>query len=229
MTSARASAIEVFSAVEKPKDIDIAEAEVIVAIGRGASGEAMRTMAKELADLLGGVVACTRPLVENNTMDAKHQIGLSGRTVKPKLIFTLGPDLDCGSYIRDGFVGFPDSYDLAKTIDYLAANYGFPCTAEEIALIEGKTLAEIKADEALKAACEGLNLAEICIVSACDWNEPEEGAEVANGVNFPALTIGVSEAKGAKCPRCWMHSEAADENGLCPRCAAVIAKMDVEF
>ena len=84
------SAIEVFSAVEKPKDIDIAEAEVIVAIGRGASGEAMRAMAKELADLLGGVVACTRPLVENNTMDAKHQIGLSGRTVKPKLIFTLG-------------------------------------------------------------------------------------------------------------------------------------------
>ena len=84
------SAIEVLSTVEKPKDIDIAEAEVIVAIGRGASSETMRAMAKELADLLGGVVACTRPLVENNTMDAKHQIGLSGRTVKPKLIFTLG-------------------------------------------------------------------------------------------------------------------------------------------
>ena len=41
-------------------------------------------------DLLGGVVACTRPLVESNVYDAKHQIGLSGRTVKPKLIFTLG-------------------------------------------------------------------------------------------------------------------------------------------
>ena len=84
------SAIEVLSTVEKPKDIDIAEAEVIVAVGRGASGEAMRAMAKELADLLGGVVACTRPLVESNVFDAKHQIGLSGRTVKPKLIFTLG-------------------------------------------------------------------------------------------------------------------------------------------
>ena len=84
-------------------------------------------------------------------------------------------------------------------------------------------------DAALKAACEGLNLAEICIVSAVDWNEPEEGAEVANGTNFPQLTIGVSEAKGEKCPRCWMHSEAADENGLCPRCAAVIAKLDVEM
>jgi electron transfer flavoprotein alpha subunit len=82
--------VEVLSSVEKPKDIDIAEADVIVAVGRGASGEAMREAAKELADLLGGVVACTRPLVESNVYDAKHQIGLSGRTVKPKLIITLG-------------------------------------------------------------------------------------------------------------------------------------------
>lgn len=84
------SAIEVTSTVEKPKDIDIAEAEVIVAVGRGAATEAMRAYAKELADLLGGVVACSRPLVESNVFDAKHQIGLSGRTVKPKLIITLG-------------------------------------------------------------------------------------------------------------------------------------------
>ena len=84
-------------------------------------------------------------------------------------------------------------------------------------------------DAALKAACEGVNLAEVCIVSTCTWDKPEDGAEVAAGVNFPALTIGVSEAKGAKCPRCWMHSEAANEEGLCPRCAAVIAKMDVEL
>ena len=84
------SAIEVLDSRDKPKDIDIAEAEVIVAVGRGASSEAMRQQAKELADLLGGVVACTRPLVEGNVYDAKHQIGLSGRTVKPKLIITLG-------------------------------------------------------------------------------------------------------------------------------------------
>ncbi len=84
------SSVQVLSTLEKPKDIDIAEAEVIVAVGRGASSAAMLDMAKELADLLGGVVACTRPLVESNVFDAKHQIGLSGRTVKPKLIFTLG-------------------------------------------------------------------------------------------------------------------------------------------
>lgn len=84
------TAVKVLGSVEKPKDVDIAEADVIVAVGRGASGSAMLEQAKELADLLGGVVACTRPLVEGNVYDAKHQIGLSGRTVKPKLIITLG-------------------------------------------------------------------------------------------------------------------------------------------
>lgn len=84
------SLIEVISSVDRPTDIDISEADVIVAVGRGAMSESMRTMAKELADLLGGVVACTRPLVEGNIYDAKHQIGLSGRTVKPKFLICLG-------------------------------------------------------------------------------------------------------------------------------------------
>ena len=82
--------VKVLKVVEKPKDIDIAEAEVIVAVGRGACSAGMLEQAKELADLLGGVVACSRPLVEGNVFDAKRQIGLSGRTVKPKLIITLG-------------------------------------------------------------------------------------------------------------------------------------------
>lgn len=84
------SDIEIISSENKPKDIDISEADVIVAVGRGAMGESMRGYAKELADLLGGVVACTRPLVEGNIYDAKHQIGLSGRTVKPKFLICLG-------------------------------------------------------------------------------------------------------------------------------------------
>jgi len=84
-------------------------------------------------------------------------------------------------------------------------------------------------NEALKAVCEGLNLAEICIVSAVDWAAPEAGAEVATGANFTDLTIGVSEAKGVKCPRCWMHSESANAEGLCKRCAAVIAKLEIEL
>lgn len=84
------SKIRILASQDKPKDVDISEADVVVAIGRGAMGEATRKMAAELADLLGGVVACTRPLAESNIFDAKHQIGLSGRTVKPKFIICLG-------------------------------------------------------------------------------------------------------------------------------------------
>ena len=84
------SDVEVLSVTDKPRDVDISEAEVIVAVGRGARSESMLLMAEELAALLGGMVACTRPLVEENVFDAKRQIGLSGRTVKPKLIICLG-------------------------------------------------------------------------------------------------------------------------------------------
>ena len=72
-------------------------------------------------------------------------------------------------------------------------------------------------DAAIRSACEGVNLAEVCIVSDCVWAQPEEGAEVGTGVNYPNLTIGVSEAKGTKCPRCWMHSQQANAEGLCRR------------
>lgn len=84
------SGIEVLSTVNKPKDIDISESDVIVAVGRGAMSEATRKYAHELAELLGGVVACTRPLAESNIFDAKRQIGLSGRTVNAKFIICLG-------------------------------------------------------------------------------------------------------------------------------------------
>lgn len=84
------SAVQILSTTTKPRETDISESDVIVAIGRGAASETTRTLAAELAELLGGNLACTRPLVEANTFDAKHQIGLSGRTVKPKFIVCLG-------------------------------------------------------------------------------------------------------------------------------------------
>ena len=84
-------------------------------------------------------------------------------------------------------------------------------------------------DAAIPALCKDLNLAEICIVSACTWDSHESGAEIGQGVNLPALSIGVSEAKGEKCPRCWMHTQNANSEGLCPRCAAVISQMDLDI
>ena len=84
------SHIEVIDIEEKPKELDISDADVIVAVGRGLKSEADLAMVNELADLLGATVACSRPLVEAGIFDGKHQIGLSGKTVKPKLIITLG-------------------------------------------------------------------------------------------------------------------------------------------
>ncbi len=83
--------------------------------------------------------------------------------------------------------------------------------------------------EALEAATAGMNLAELFIVSAADWAEPEADALTGSGSNFGGLTIGVTEARGEKCPRCWMHSESANAEGLCPRCASVISKMDIDI
>lgn len=84
-------------------------------------------------------------------------------------------------------------------------------------------------NDALRATCANVDLAEILIVSSCDFESVGEGCTTGVGSNFPDLTVGVSDARGTKCPRCWMHSEEADENGLCKRCAGVIARMEVEL
>ena len=90
-------------------------------------------------------------------------------------------------------------------------------------------------DDEAKAALkeiEGLNLAELFIVSACTVSASEPRlpeAVMGKGENLPGLSIYVHEAAGQKCPRCWMHSEAADpETGLCPRCAAVLAQENAQ-
>lgn len=82
--------IRVEEIIHKPKEIDISEAEVIVAVGRGVKSQADLEIIRELAAALDAQLACTRPLIECGWFDARRQIGLSGRTVKPKLIITIG-------------------------------------------------------------------------------------------------------------------------------------------
>lgn len=82
--------IRVEEIIHKPKEIDISEAEVIVAVGRGVKSQADLEIIRELAAALDVQLACTRPLIECGWFDARRQIGLSGRTVKPKLIITIG-------------------------------------------------------------------------------------------------------------------------------------------
>jgi Electron transfer flavoprotein, alpha subunit len=84
------SVFNILSIEEKPREVDISEAEIIVAAGRGLKSKDDVALIEKLAKLLGGISACTRPLVENGWFDPKRQIGLSGRTVKAKLIITVG-------------------------------------------------------------------------------------------------------------------------------------------
>jgi electron transfer flavoprotein alpha subunit len=84
------SKVEVLKITKKAAEESISDAEVIIAVGRALKTEKDMVMVKELADLLGARIAGTRPLIEAGFISAKQQIGLSGRTVKPKLIITLG-------------------------------------------------------------------------------------------------------------------------------------------
>jgi electron transfer flavoprotein alpha subunit len=84
------SGTKIISVEKKPKVESIESAEIIVVAGRGAANAASIELVKKLADSLGGTYACTRPLVESGAMPANRQIGLSGRTVRPKLIITCG-------------------------------------------------------------------------------------------------------------------------------------------
>lgn len=84
------SKIKIIDIIKKEIEEDISEADIIVAVGRALKNTKDIEIFQELADLLGGKLACTRPLIENGVMGAKQQIGLSGRTVKPKLIIACG-------------------------------------------------------------------------------------------------------------------------------------------
>lgn len=84
------SGIEVLEITEKPKETFIEACDVLVAAGRGVKKPEDLAMIEELAELLGGQMACSRPMAESGWVEAKRQVGLSGRTVRPKLIITCG-------------------------------------------------------------------------------------------------------------------------------------------
>ncbi|MFW5889163.1 MAG: electron transfer flavoprotein subunit alpha/FixB family protein [Bacillota bacterium] len=82
--------IKLLKSENKPKVKDISDAEIIIAIGRAFKKKKDLDLIKPLVEKLNAEVACTRPLIENGWFDPRKQIGLSGRTVKPKLIINLG-------------------------------------------------------------------------------------------------------------------------------------------
>ena len=70
--------------------VDITEADVIVAGGRGVGSKEGFNLLKELADVLSGVVGCSRAAIDAGLVDKSYQVGQTGKTVRPKLYIACG-------------------------------------------------------------------------------------------------------------------------------------------
>lgn len=70
--------------------LDITEAEVVVAAGRGIKGPENFGIIEELADVLNGTVGATRAVVDEGWRDQKDQIGKSGKNISAKLYMAFG-------------------------------------------------------------------------------------------------------------------------------------------
>jgi len=71
-------------------EVDITAADIIVAIGRGIKDADNVPIVEKLAETIGGVLACSRPIVDKDWLPADRQVGTSGKTVKPKLYVAVG-------------------------------------------------------------------------------------------------------------------------------------------
>ena len=72
-----------------PRKIRLQEAEVILAAGKGLDNKGLESL-KELADILGASIGGTRPLVDDGIIAFERQIGITGKSVGPKLLITCG-------------------------------------------------------------------------------------------------------------------------------------------
>ncbi|KYH40195.1 MAG: electron transfer flavoprotein, alpha subunit [Candidatus Bathyarchaeota archaeon B63] len=81
--------IEVLEKI-RADEVNLADAEVIVSGGRGLRRPEDFKLLEELAEVLGGVVGSSRPLVDDGWISKDHQVGFSGNTVKPRVYIACG-------------------------------------------------------------------------------------------------------------------------------------------
>jgi len=70
--------------------VDLSEAQVVVAAGRGVKDEAGKQLVEELASLFQGAIGASRAVVESGLFPATTQIGQTGKVVSPELYFAVG-------------------------------------------------------------------------------------------------------------------------------------------
>jgi electron transfer flavoprotein alpha subunit len=84
----RTTPLELFR--EAKQAVDLTQAPILVAVGRGIKAPENIPMAEKLARLLGGELAASRPICDEGWLPMDRQIGSSGQTVAPKLYLALG-------------------------------------------------------------------------------------------------------------------------------------------
>lgn len=83
--------VEILDVVKEIKNtVDIQEAKILVSGGRGVGSKENFKLLEDLADAIGGVVACSRAAVDNGWMDKDLQVGQTGKTVRPNVYFAIG-------------------------------------------------------------------------------------------------------------------------------------------
>ncbi len=70
--------------------VNLVEADIIVSGGRGTGGPEGFNVLKDLADTLGAAVGASRAAVDSGWMPYEHQVGQTGKTVKPKIYIACG-------------------------------------------------------------------------------------------------------------------------------------------
>jgi electron transfer flavoprotein alpha subunit len=76
--------------VAESGDVDISKQPILVSIGRGIQEQDNVKIAEELAEAMGAVVSCSRPVVDAKWMNKSRQVGSSGKTVKPRVYLACG-------------------------------------------------------------------------------------------------------------------------------------------
>ena len=73
-----------------PETMDLSEADIVVAGGKGVKGPKVFQLLTEFANQIGAVIGCTRPIVDQGILTLERQIGQTGKTVNPNLFISCG-------------------------------------------------------------------------------------------------------------------------------------------
>lgn len=76
--------------VPDEETISLADADIVVAVGRGVKKGENIPLVRQLADALGAALGATRDVVDRGWLSYPHQVGLSGQTISPRLYIAVG-------------------------------------------------------------------------------------------------------------------------------------------